>query len=46
VARDVAYQLGELTTDERDQPAYRLSSGSVSFRAFASIILQTAAPPV
>jgi hypothetical protein len=26
VARDVAYQLGELTTDERDQPAYRLSS--------------------
>lgn len=26
VARDVAYRLGELTTDERDQPAYRLSS--------------------
>lgn len=26
VARDVAYQLGELAMDERDQPAYRLSS--------------------
>jgi hypothetical protein len=26
VARDVTYQLGELTMDEHDQPAYRLSS--------------------
>jgi len=26
VARDVIYQLGEPTTDEHDQPAYRLTS--------------------
>jgi len=29
------YQLGELTTDERDQPAYRLSS-SYQLRASAA----------
>ena len=39
VARDVAYQLGELTTDERDQPVYRLTS-SYQRRASAAAAAQ------
>jgi hypothetical protein len=41
VARDVAYQLGEPTTDERDQPAYRLTS-SYQRRASAAAAEQLA----
>ena len=39
VARNVAYQLGELMMDERDQPAYRLSS-SYQHRASAAVAEQ------
>ena len=39
IARDVAYQLGELTTDERDRPAYRLTS-SYQRRASAAVAEQ------
>jgi hypothetical protein len=33
IARDVTYQLGEPTTDEHDQPAYRLTSAISAGRA-------------